>query len=389
MPVMECSHNGLPGWKYGESGYCYTYKPGSEEGSNKAKQKAVLQGIAMGEGKLQDAYIQEKYTNDAPIGGMPNYEDDEIIEVPTVLAKEGVFKGVDGEPRLKTFDALSKSAPWFMGTPITSGHVQGLVVSPEDRKIGQILNVRARPEKRDIFGTARFFKSALTKDELKKIKAGQPFDGSIGYFTKIKQEPGKFADTDYTSIEEGPYTITEYAALFDKAGACTPKDGCGFYQNESINDDVPAEVAELEGNNMAENKPATEPEEIKKLLNEAIKPLNEAIGLMGKRLETLESTYKQLNSAAEEIKKFTAERATELETRRKESYRKLLNAANQIPEIFDKLYPEMTKDLASWQLANPDKLMNAVPDTKLKGKLLNADGTAFDLKVEEAKIWGY
>lgn len=39
MPIMRCTLNGLPGWKWGESGRCYT-----GEG---AKEKAIKQGISV------------------------------------------------------------------------------------------------------------------------------------------------------------------------------------------------------------------------------------------------------------------------------------------------------------------------------------------------------
>jgi hypothetical protein len=47
MPVQSCNQNGRPGYKYGESGACYTYSPGDESGRKKAKQKAFIQGAAI------------------------------------------------------------------------------------------------------------------------------------------------------------------------------------------------------------------------------------------------------------------------------------------------------------------------------------------------------
>ena len=47
MPVMGCSNEGKPGYKYGESGKCYTYSEGDEEGRKRAKQKAYIQGAAI------------------------------------------------------------------------------------------------------------------------------------------------------------------------------------------------------------------------------------------------------------------------------------------------------------------------------------------------------
>lgn len=47
MPVKPCSDGGKPGYKYGDSGHCYTYTKGDEESRKRAKQKAHIQGGAI------------------------------------------------------------------------------------------------------------------------------------------------------------------------------------------------------------------------------------------------------------------------------------------------------------------------------------------------------
>ena len=47
MPVMRCTKNDKPGWKWGRGGYCYTYVAGNERSSGRAKRKAHLQGAAI------------------------------------------------------------------------------------------------------------------------------------------------------------------------------------------------------------------------------------------------------------------------------------------------------------------------------------------------------
>jgi hypothetical protein len=128
-----------------------------------------------------------------------------------------------------------------------------------------------------------------------------------------------------------------------------------------------------------DNTPASVPD-FAKLLNEAVAPIIE-------RLTELEKQDKILNSSAEEITKFKAERAAEAATKQKETYRKLLNAGAQAD--FDKLFPEMEKDLAGFLAGNPDKLFHPVQETKLGGKILNSDGSEFNLKAEQAKLFGY
>ena len=46
---MACTVDGQPGWKCGPSGHCYPYTPGDDRSSGKAKQRAVIQCIAIGE----------------------------------------------------------------------------------------------------------------------------------------------------------------------------------------------------------------------------------------------------------------------------------------------------------------------------------------------------
>lgn len=47
MPIMKCTKNGKPGFKWGESGYCYTYKPDNKSSMTAAKEKALEQAAAI------------------------------------------------------------------------------------------------------------------------------------------------------------------------------------------------------------------------------------------------------------------------------------------------------------------------------------------------------
>ncbi|MCK5609872.1 minor capsid protein [Candidatus Pacearchaeota archaeon] len=58
MPVTQCTLNGHPGFKWGKSGKCYTYDPSSKTSKNRAKKKAILQGVAVGGGKLREDAIK-------------------------------------------------------------------------------------------------------------------------------------------------------------------------------------------------------------------------------------------------------------------------------------------------------------------------------------------
>lgn len=46
MPIKSCTTDGKPGYKWGESGKCYTYTPGDKASMKAAKAKAIKQAVA-------------------------------------------------------------------------------------------------------------------------------------------------------------------------------------------------------------------------------------------------------------------------------------------------------------------------------------------------------
>jgi len=72
MPVKSCTEDKKKGWKWGDSGKCYTYPDGDEDASNSAKQKAYLQGAAATGGKMTEDFVTEQFeppeAGDAPEG---------------------------------------------------------------------------------------------------------------------------------------------------------------------------------------------------------------------------------------------------------------------------------------------------------------------------------
>jgi len=47
MPLVRCRKDNKPGWKYGDSGVCYTYTANNKKSEAAAKLKAIRQGIAI------------------------------------------------------------------------------------------------------------------------------------------------------------------------------------------------------------------------------------------------------------------------------------------------------------------------------------------------------
>jgi hypothetical protein len=55
MPVMPCRSRGRPGFKYGSSGKCYTYKENNTQSRVAARNRAEKQGRAIAISKAREA----------------------------------------------------------------------------------------------------------------------------------------------------------------------------------------------------------------------------------------------------------------------------------------------------------------------------------------------
>lgn len=61
MPVNSCEDNKKPGYKWGNSGKCYTYDPKNEGSRRNANKKARIQGLAIGDIKLEGLRVSFDY----------------------------------------------------------------------------------------------------------------------------------------------------------------------------------------------------------------------------------------------------------------------------------------------------------------------------------------
>jgi len=59
MPVKNCKKDGKNGYKWGDSGYCYTYTTGNESSRKRAKDKAIRQGRAIQVNKSLEDLLTE------------------------------------------------------------------------------------------------------------------------------------------------------------------------------------------------------------------------------------------------------------------------------------------------------------------------------------------
>jgi hypothetical protein len=172
--------------------------------------------------------------NSSPAGSKVIFEDDNVIDVPVVPMREGVFTGTDGIPTLKKYEYFGKDAHWLEGQPILKGHTAPTeLVTYKHNRIGKLMNVTARPDKRDVVAVARYYKDKLTPEDLTRIKSGTPYDGSIAYTTHTSMTSGDLNGTKYNAVEDGGYHFYHFAELANGIGACSTKDGCGFMLNET------------------------------------------------------------------------------------------------------------------------------------------------------------
>lgn len=61
MPVKDCQLENKPGYKWGDQGKCYTYDPKNEGSKRNANKKARIQGLAIGEIKLEGLRVSFDY----------------------------------------------------------------------------------------------------------------------------------------------------------------------------------------------------------------------------------------------------------------------------------------------------------------------------------------
>lgn len=97
MPVQRCTRDNEQGWQWGESGKCYL---ASEEGSdNKAKQKAYLQGAAIGESthmaELDVPIIKRGVFNGMAVQDLQALAQDTLKAMPYLLEAQqtGQYRG--------------------------------------------------------------------------------------------------------------------------------------------------------------------------------------------------------------------------------------------------------------------------------------------------------
>ena len=96
MPVERCVEDGKPGYRWGKRGKCYTYAPGDEKGRAKAKQKAYIQGLAMGLASTQEGGMMEKGVFEIRVSNKP------WSSVNKSKLPKSAFLWIEGDGKLKS-----------------------------------------------------------------------------------------------------------------------------------------------------------------------------------------------------------------------------------------------------------------------------------------------
>lgn len=116
MPIKSCTLDGKPGFKYGDSGHCYTYTEGDESSKERAKEKADKQRKAIEYEKHRDCSEECKDDMKIDISNMKfikNYSDEDGVYemyLYNAIGDDGMGNGISGESFAMEMDMLQSVA---------------------------------------------------------------------------------------------------------------------------------------------------------------------------------------------------------------------------------------------------------------------------------------
>ncbi|MFP4457560.1 MAG: DUF2213 domain-containing protein [Clostridia bacterium] len=207
MPVQECQLNNKPGYKWGEEGKCYTYTPNNEEERNKAKEKAIKQGIAIGEyegGDSKSMKTVQRYEEAEVLDYVEN-EEDGFLTVEIAATRTGVMPYYDfdtGEvvmelkPPEEIFSDVTMES--LKGVPVTDRHPPVMVdtLNWKDFTKGTT-HLDVRQEDNLLVVNETLFDDNL----IAYVKSGKKAQVSIGFRADLDETSGEFEDEKYDRIQ--------------------------------------------------------------------------------------------------------------------------------------------------------------------------------------------
>lgn len=329
--------------------------------------------------------------NASSFGGKVIEENEEITVIPAVLMAEGVRNG-----GLHRYEDFSKDVRWFEGVPIVPPHdptnPAASLVNQHTSKLGQIRNVKLNADKRRVEAEAVLFNSKFDPNDLARIKTGEAFGGSIGFWSDDVPEVGEWSDgTKYDRIEKN-FFGNHFAIVSNPA---CPLGKCGFNVNSKIEANEMTETPKLvETPKVNAEVPKESPKEVPKVNAEA--PTMDLSVLIGK-IDALSGDFSTFKANAEadkaEIARLKAAEDIRVNAQKTAEDALVLSTLDSmlLPGFKDKkadFFPAFKANAALWIAQNPDKVdlaaftkppvitpsgqafvphMNASEDEELKG----------------------
>jgi len=238
MPLKKCTVDGKSGWKWGDSGKCYT--------GPDAKEKALEQGRAIKANAFlvnSDGACPEVLTTN--LTGyqirLTKFEGRDHIVVPVVMLTEGVHAG-SGGPLYYPAEEIAKFPAAWNGRPVPVLHPvdeDGFPVSCnspdmlESRNVGHVFNTRFSKGKLIAQLWLDVEKLGKVDDQLlQRLNAKEPIEVSTGLFLSVDNQSGEWNGEEYVGIARD-FRPDHLALLPIGTGACSLKDGCGIRANSS------------------------------------------------------------------------------------------------------------------------------------------------------------
>jgi hypothetical protein len=167
--------------------------------------------------------------NASRFGGNVIEANDDITVIPAVLMAEGVRNG-----GLHRYEDFSQNYQSFNDLPIVPPHdpmnPAASMVTPETNRLGQLRNVKLNTGKRRVEAEAVLFNHKFDPNDIARIKSGEAFGGSIGFWAddELLPEPQKWTDgNEYNRIEKN-FSGNHFSIV---ANPACPLGTCGFNVN--------------------------------------------------------------------------------------------------------------------------------------------------------------
>jgi len=211
MPVQKCQREGKPGYKWGEEGKCYIYTPNNEEEREQAKQKAINQGIAMGEievdyegGDSKEMKRVQRY-EEAEVLDYVEDEDDGFLTVDIAATRTGVMPYYDtmtGEiinelkPPEEIFSDMTMNS--LKGVPVTDRHPPVMV---DSNNWMDFTKGTTHQDVRQEDSLLVISETVFDDNLIAYVKSGKKAQVSIGFRADLEEESGEFDGEEYDRIQ--------------------------------------------------------------------------------------------------------------------------------------------------------------------------------------------